>query len=63
MLPPRLPHLRQHDPDDQVNWVEQLYADAEREKQEFDLYTTMDETNEFLRIEFNLAPPSSNRHT
>ena len=56
-----LPDPKRRKEDEQVNWVEQLHVEAEQEQQEFDLYTAMDETNEFLRIEFTVEPPSSNR--
>ena len=42
------------------NWVEALCTEAAREA-EFDLFNAMDETHDFLKIEFNLEAPKSNR--
>ena len=44
-----------------LNWVELLEAEAHQEAQEFDIFTAMDETKEFLRIEMDIDGTMSNR--
>ena len=43
------------------DWVEQLHMEAQIENDSLDLYTAMDDVEEFLRIEFDVEPPASNR--
>ena len=44
-----------------LNWVEMLEAEAHQEAQEFDIFSAMDETKEFLRIEMDIEGGMSNR--
>ena len=44
-----------------LNWVELLEAEAHQESQEFNIFTAMDETKEFLRIELDIEGGMSNR--
>ena len=44
-----------------LNWVELLYAEAGQETQEMDIFHAMDETEEFLKIEFDVGGDMSNR--
>ncbi|CAE7799282.1 GIP [Symbiodinium sp. CCMP2456] len=45
----------------EVNWVQEMEAQAMQEENEFDVFQAMEETNEFLRIEFDVEAPASNR--
>ena len=44
-----------------MTWVEELEAGAAEEAQEPDLFSVMEEVDEFLHISFDLPAPSSNR--
>eukprot|EP00439_Symbiodinium_sp_Y106_P012966 s3447_g1.t3 len=44
-----------------INWIEELEADAFEESKEMDLFTAMEDVNEFLKVEFDLPAPQSNR--
>ena len=61
-----LPQPSVHEPDSKrprhsVTWVEELEAGAAEEAQEPDLFSVMEEVEEFLHISFDLPAPSSNR--
>ncbi|OLP86139.1 hypothetical protein AK812_SmicGene32791 [Symbiodinium microadriaticum] len=43
------------------DWVDQLYTEAQIENDSLDIYTAMGDVEEFLRIEFDVEPPTSNR--
>ncbi|CAE7647833.1 unnamed protein product [Symbiodinium sp. CCMP2456] len=43
-----------------TNWVELLHKEAAQEEK-FDLYDAMEEAEVFLKVEFDLEPPTSNR--
>ena len=44
-----------------ISWVEELYMGAAMEAEEIDINTAIQETNEFLKVEFDLGPLTSNR--
>ncbi|CAE7462825.1 GIP [Symbiodinium sp. CCMP2592] len=43
------------------DWVDQLYVDAQAEDKSLDIHTAMEDVEEFLRIEVDVEPPTSNR--
>ena len=43
------------------SWVDELYMEAEQESEVMDIHTAMEETNDFLKIEFDLESPCSKR--
>ena len=45
----------------EASWVEALHAEAEVESQEMDILTALNETVEFLKIEFEIPSVTSNR--
>ncbi|CAE7206837.1 unnamed protein product [Symbiodinium sp. CCMP2592] len=47
--------------DGDLDWVEMLHAEAEQEAQTMDVFTAMDDTEEFLKIEFDIGGDMSNR--
>ena len=49
------------DREQDLNWVELLHVEAEQEIQEMDIFHAMDETEEFLKIEFDVGGDMSNR--
>ena len=46
---------------EEASWVDELYVEAKHEEEEMDLSTAMEEVNDFLRIEFDVESPTSNR--
>ena len=57
------PQLKRRKGDEvgELNWVEALQAEARLEEQRLDIFTAMDETEEFLKIEFDIGGELSNR--
>ena len=45
----------------QPTWVEELYMAEQSAEQEINIFTAFEETNEFLKIEFDIGPATSNR--
>ncbi|CAE7821609.1 GIP [Symbiodinium sp. CCMP2592] len=48
-------------PRTEPTWVDQLYMEESAPKDTIDIFTAFQETLEFLKVEFDLPPPSSNR--
>ncbi|OLQ11600.1 hypothetical protein AK812_SmicGene4533 [Symbiodinium microadriaticum] len=44
-----------------TTWVEELYMQAAIEEKEMDIFTAFEETHDFLKIEFDIGPITSNR--
>ncbi|CAE7328962.1 nosip [Symbiodinium sp. CCMP2592] len=44
-----------------ITWVQELEAAALQEHEEMDIFHALQETQEFLKIEFDVEPPASNR--
>ena len=58
-------HPEQPDPKrvrrQEANWVQELEAAALQEQSEYDIFQAMEETQDFLKIEFEVEAPASNR--
>ncbi|CAE7443123.1 Cacna1h [Symbiodinium natans] len=45
----------------ELTWVEELYTATEEPQDTIDIFSAFQETEEFMKIEFDLEPPQSNR--